>query len=553
MFDLAQRSYQESVRKRWKYVRKTGELVIVRDLFAKIIKWLDIFKQIGDEAVQYDPEHPSLPWAGIRVILQMAIGDVSKYGPFVQGVSKVSYIIARCTILELQHLPTSPQTTKEMRGVQDGGRLSLSSAIEDSPTRLQLQHLPTPPEPTERGEVFLGSDQRSVPSAIENLRDSLTHLYAAILALPTQAKRFIENCIVDQFTRSSLDASDFEISLAAVENRRIDVDRCVTLIVSSDQSNLAERISKLHLRAGKTFGRLETLLEDLNAPLARVDKQMTEVFDALDRLQRTQILLWLSPQPYLLHHEQAKRGVIGGTGKWLLADPALRDWRESSTSSILWVHGIPGSGKTKLMSIVIEESNKWAREERSPHAAFFYCLRSPNEADRSNPEAILASIARQLSSLSPGSPIFDEALEVFTERERTGFASGPLSLEESLDLIIQLSCHYPVLTLMIDALDERDIERREDLFDALGTLLRESPTLVKIMVTSSDDQDISWRLKGHEKLELDSSKNAGDIKLFVEAELGRMISSGKILRRSQAKVELTSTITKALTTDAHGM
>jgi hypothetical protein len=45
--------------------------VIFRDILAKIIKWIDLFKQIGDVAVQYDPAHAALPWAGVRFILQV--------------------------------------------------------------------------------------------------------------------------------------------------------------------------------------------------------------------------------------------------------------------------------------------------------------------------------------------------------------------------------------------------------------------------------------------------------------------------------------------------
>jgi hypothetical protein len=57
--------------KRWRYIRKTGETVILRDLFDKVIKWIDLFKQVGDVAVQYDPAHAALPWAGVRFVLQV--------------------------------------------------------------------------------------------------------------------------------------------------------------------------------------------------------------------------------------------------------------------------------------------------------------------------------------------------------------------------------------------------------------------------------------------------------------------------------------------------
>ena len=65
--------------------------------------------------------------------------------------------------------------------------------------------------------------------------------------------------------------------------------------------------------------------------------------------KRAEILRWTSPEPYNQHHEQIKKDVLPGTGKWLLSDPVFNKWKKESASSILWLHGIPGSGKTKLV------------------------------------------------------------------------------------------------------------------------------------------------------------------------------------------------------------
>jgi hypothetical protein len=57
----------------------------------------------------------------------------------------------------------------------------------------------------------------------------------------------------------------------------------------------------------------------------------------------------MSREPYIQHHEQTKQGVLSGTGQWLLSDPVFEKWKNESASSILWLHGIPGSGKSKLV------------------------------------------------------------------------------------------------------------------------------------------------------------------------------------------------------------
>ncbi|KAK1671056.1 pfs domain-containing protein [Colletotrichum godetiae] len=61
-----------------------------------------------------------------------------------------------------------------------------------------------------------------------------------------------------------------------------------------------------------------------------------------------EILTWISKEPYEQHHTQNKSEVLEGTGKWLLEDKVFQSWKNSEASSILWLHGIPGSGKSKL-------------------------------------------------------------------------------------------------------------------------------------------------------------------------------------------------------------
>lgn len=57
--------------KRWAIKKLNGERIILRDVCEKVIVWVDKFKQVGDAAVQYDPGHAALPWAGVRFILQV--------------------------------------------------------------------------------------------------------------------------------------------------------------------------------------------------------------------------------------------------------------------------------------------------------------------------------------------------------------------------------------------------------------------------------------------------------------------------------------------------
>ena len=66
----AEKKRNDCEAKRWKF-ELNGRPIILRDVADKIVLWIDRFKQIGDIAVNFDPVHASLPWAGVRFLLEV--------------------------------------------------------------------------------------------------------------------------------------------------------------------------------------------------------------------------------------------------------------------------------------------------------------------------------------------------------------------------------------------------------------------------------------------------------------------------------------------------
>lgn len=66
-------AYELCVRKRWQ-IKLPGrkDKIIVRDLLGKITHWIQVFKNVGDQAISFDPGHAALPWAGARFLLQVS-------------------------------------------------------------------------------------------------------------------------------------------------------------------------------------------------------------------------------------------------------------------------------------------------------------------------------------------------------------------------------------------------------------------------------------------------------------------------------------------------
>jgi len=56
--------------KRWTFTF-AGRKVTLKEEADKVIRWLNRFKAVGDVAVNADPIHAGLPWAGIRLVLEV--------------------------------------------------------------------------------------------------------------------------------------------------------------------------------------------------------------------------------------------------------------------------------------------------------------------------------------------------------------------------------------------------------------------------------------------------------------------------------------------------
>lgn len=70
VLNAAEEKKRTCLEKRWKY-KKGDKEIIIRDQLEKVVEWVNKFKEIGDNAVQYDPAHAALPWAGVRFFLQV--------------------------------------------------------------------------------------------------------------------------------------------------------------------------------------------------------------------------------------------------------------------------------------------------------------------------------------------------------------------------------------------------------------------------------------------------------------------------------------------------
>lgn len=68
---LLNNKLEDSDSSQWTFKRRDGRQVSVRQVIEKVAGWLNRFKEMGDQVVQYDPGHAALPWALVRFVLEV--------------------------------------------------------------------------------------------------------------------------------------------------------------------------------------------------------------------------------------------------------------------------------------------------------------------------------------------------------------------------------------------------------------------------------------------------------------------------------------------------
>lgn len=388
-------------------------------------------------------------------------------------------------------------------------------------------------------KLYLGGNT----AATAQFKSALVRLYGLILLYLLKAKGFFDKKRSMRMISSAFrDKTEFEECVDDISKGLDDVNQYAELICREDECF--------------RYSELQNYLQEFDAPLKRIEMQIQEVRDDLEETRRRNILKWMSDTekiPYMKHHKENRRQILKGTGEWLLTDGIFKEWNDDSASSLLWLHGIPGSGKSKLTSLVIQNALEASELGRTPRPAFFYCSRNAAEPLRAEPEAILTSIARQLATLTPASDILPPVVEMYKQEEAQGNASGSLDLDGAQELILKLIDVSPYTTIIIDALDECSKEGRGCLLDFIKTALVEASSLVKFFISSREDGDIVFNLQRFPNCRISSKKNRADIEAFVKSETRRLIRSGSLLRNSQQPQELEDTIVAKVSDDAHGM
>jgi hypothetical protein len=228
----------------------------------------------------------------------------------------------------------------------------------------------------------------------------------------------------------------------------------------------------------------------------------------------SKIRQWLSSPNPSVNYEKALKLRQHDTGLWFLDGERYANWKIDA-ASYLWLHGIPGCGKTILSSTILQDLFLH-REENPGHAvAYFYF--DFNDVQKQSSELMLRSLVSQLFQQVTKVPTSLEALFPPDEEGR----KSPPSLDLLLQVTPQIMQQFPQVYVMLDALDE--CAHRPDLLEILGTIVGWQLQNLHLIMTSRRERDIESSLEEyvdpHNTICLQSDIVDQDIQRYVQQRL----------------------------------
>ncbi|KAF8058978.1 hypothetical protein FPV67DRAFT_1521642 [Lyophyllum atratum] len=232
--------------------------------------------------------------------------------------------------------------------------------------------------------------------------------------------------------------------------------------------------------------------------------------EILEDLERQKVMAWLSRMDFLAKQSDILHTADPGTGEWFLESAAFRAWQDGTDSQALWCPGIPGAGKTVLVSLIINQL--CALQHREPVGTIGVAWIYYNYKDQSyqTPDAIHLSLIRQLAGFSKE---WYDHLKSLYDRDPNSRPSARQLIPDAHTWIRDFKKAF----IIIDALDECAASDRRTVLNILSGLRRSG---ANILITSRENvgEDLGYSdLANAQRIDILASSS--DITAYVNAHL----------------------------------
>ncbi|KAL9483571.1 hypothetical protein ACSS6W_002360 [Trichoderma asperelloides] len=269
--------------------------------------------------------------------------------------------------------------------------------------------------------------------------------------------------------------------------------------------------------------------------LSGVQQRVDEVIQVQHNQANKAILDWLTPIEYGPQHSDFSNRREPGTGQWLLDCVEYQIWLNSNKHT-LFCPGIPGSGKTILTAIVINDLITKFQNDPTIGIAYIYC--NFRQRDDKKIENLVASLLKQLAR----SHFFPESVKDLYNRHKEK-QTRP-SADEISQALQSVANMYSKVFIIVDALDEC-----QPFSDCGLKLLSyifhlQANTVANFFATSRPIPDIEEQFKLQNYLRREILATSEDVRTYLDGQtsnLPRCVANRPDIQ-AKIKTEITSAV-----------
>ncbi|KAL2361906.1 hypothetical protein RJZ56_005184 [Blastomyces dermatitidis] len=211
-----------------------------------------------------------------------------------------------------------------------------------------------------------------------------------------------------------------------------------------------------------------------------------------------------------INYRRTKRKRYPGTALWFIDGECFKKWK-SQSPSFCWLHGMIGSGKSVMSSVIVEHiSHECSSNNLSLALAYFYF--DFTTTDKLSPESMMRSLIKQLCHQNHNTDEL-ESIYLTSSKESHGLEACDL-----LPILRDIMGTFKETFIVLDALDV--CSNTAELLHIVKEILRGASSRVHILSTSREITSIEEEvdsLPGKvQKVPMDKSQINGDISTFTQ-------------------------------------
>ncbi|KAJ2990388.1 hypothetical protein NUW58_g2975 [Xylaria curta] len=304
----------------------------------------------------------------------------------------------------------------------------------------------------------------------------------------------------------SIDDKSLETLRKELKGKIEKMHNIVRNATASNTISLTVSHQALHADISKGIVISEHIRDNMNAFYQNAGQLMTKIDRREVTSERDETLKWLSSMSFHDKQRAIHEKRYENTGEWLLNSRKFQAWFTGNVNLTLWCPGIPGAGKTVMVSTVIAYVEE-VTDRSQVAVAYMYCdYKEPmTEVD------MLSTITRQLAEQCHPLPN-----EVTMFREKYLEKRTNPSNADRVSIINSMVRLFHRTFVFIDALDESPEENRE-LFLCLA---KELSPFVRFFITSRPHLELVSTFPTLSRIDIMAKES--DVRKYLKYRINRI-------------------------------